>query len=119
MHPGVTFDFYSFAFPLTVKGKWGVKQQTHGEDEITLQQPFIQADIKLNDLFAFSIISEFEFNDDKSETWVGGELKTNIGDHSELKIFAGKEKGGKVCRNGVCKYQTPFEGIRLELSTNF
>jgi len=119
MTPGATVDFYNFMLPLTVKAKWGVKKQKQGEDDITLQQPFLQADVKLNSWLAFSIISEFEFNDDVSDTWLGAELKTNISEHSELKLFAGKEKGGKVCRNGVCKYQTPFEGVRIELSTNF
>jgi len=119
MHPAVTFDFYTLPLPLTVKTKWGVKDIIHGENEATMQQPYLQADLKLKENLSVSVISELEFNDDTSSSWTGGEIKTGIGDHSELKIFAGKEKGGKVCRNGVCKYQTPFEGIRLELSTNF
>ena len=91
MTPGATVDFYNFMLPLTVKAKWGVKKQKQGEDDITLQQPFLQADVKLNSWLAFSIISEFEFNDDVSDTWLGAELKTNISEHSELKLFAGEK----------------------------
>jgi len=119
IHPVLTFDFYTLPMPLTIKTKWGIKDFTHGEDKATLQQPYIQADLKLNENLSVSVISELEFNEDDSNSWVGGEIKTAIGEHSELKLFAGKEKGGKVCRNGVCKYQTPFEGVRVELSTNF
>jgi len=36
-----------------------------------------------------------------------------------MRLFVGKEKGGKVCRNGICKYRNQFEGLRLELITAF
>jgi hypothetical protein len=69
------------------------------------------------------VIGEYEFEEwedfGKKSMWIGSELKTSLSHNTELKLFAGKEKGGKVCRNGVCKYQSPFEGLRVELSTSF
>lgn len=123
IHPAVTVDFYTLAFPVTVKGKWGFKDTRHADIEHSVQQPYLQCDMKFTDKWSFSLISEYEFEGwehfGENSVWMGGELKTSVADNSELKIFAGKEKGGKICRNGVCKYQTAFDGIRVELSTNF
>lgn len=54
-----------------------------------------------------------------SRYWANAELKINLYDHSDLLLFAGREAGGKVCRNGMCRYVAPFSGLRVELSTRF
>lgn len=123
IHPTITFDFYSLSMPLTIKTKWGVKDLKHGGDEINKHEPYLQFDVKLNEATSISVIGEYEFEEwedfGKKSMWIGSELKTSLSHNTELKLFAGKEKGGKVCRNGVCKYQSPFEGLRVELSTSF
>ncbi len=55
----------------------------------------------------------------KNPLWLGAEISAEIFDDSLVRLFVGKEKGGKVCRNGVCKYRSQFDGVRLELSTSF
>lgn len=47
------------------------------------------------------------------------EIKYPLFSHTDLTLFGGKEAGGKVCRNGICRYVAPFEGLRAELSTRF
>ncbi|MCD8479340.1 MAG: hypothetical protein LRZ88_03300 [Candidatus Cloacimonetes bacterium] len=47
------------------------------------------------------------------------EAKYPLFSHSEILIFAGKEAGGKVCRNGVCRFVAPFEGVKAEFTTRF
>ncbi len=47
------------------------------------------------------------------------ELKYPVFEHSDLTFFAGKDAGGKICRNGICRYVAPFQGLKLELSTRF
>lgn len=51
--------------------------------------------------------------------WANAEARIALFDHSDLLIFAGREAGGKVCRNGMCRYVAPFSGLRVELSTRF
>lgn len=122
-HPTITLDFYQLAMPLTIKTKWKFVNKSHEDNNHYLQEPYLQCDVKLHDKLAVSLIGEYEFegwdNFGKNSAWIGGELKTSISTHTELKLFAGKEKGGKVCRNGVCKYQSAFDGLRLELTTSF
>jgi hypothetical protein len=55
----------------------------------------------------------------ESNYWPAIELKYPIFNHSDLILFGGKEAGGKVCRNGVCRYVAPFEGLKVELNTRF
>ena len=54
-----------------------------------------------------------------SRYWANMEVKYPILEGSDIVLFAGKEPGGKVCRNGVCRYVAPFSGLRVELSTIF
>jgi hypothetical protein len=54
-----------------------------------------------------------------SRYWANMEAKYPILDNTDLVLFLGKEPGGKVCRNGVCRYVAPFSGLRLELNTRF
>ena len=82
----------------------------------------IQTDISF-DKYSFSLTVENqlgESNDgDDNEFWIGGEFAFNIFGNTGLRIFGGKEKGGKICRNGVCRYQSEFEGVRVEITTSF
>ncbi len=54
-----------------------------------------------------------------SRYWPAVEVKYPVASHSDLVLFAGKEAGGKICRNGVCRYVSAFQGIKAELSTRF
>jgi hypothetical protein len=55
----------------------------------------------------------------KAPYWANLELKYALFDHTDLTFFVGREAGGKVCRNGICRYVAPFQGLRLEASTRF
>ncbi|MCK9328889.1 MAG: DUF6029 family protein [Candidatus Cloacimonetes bacterium] len=121
--PTVYLDFYNFKIPTLTKLSWSYLSEEHFNIEKQKHTPYLQLDLKLNKKFAVSVFSEYEFTgkDDfgKNSAWIGTELVTSISDHSEIKLFLGKEKGGKVCRNGVCQFQAPFEGLRLSLNTRF
>jgi hypothetical protein len=45
----------------------------------------------------------------------GGELRIVFGGHGELRLFAGRQVGGRVCVSGSCRDVPPFEGVRLDL----
>lgn len=90
--------------------------------EIGHYEPRLQADLSLGKL-SLSLGAQSWWNDFssilKSHYWPSVELKYPILANSDLVLFAGKEAGGKVCRNGVCRYVAPFSGVRLELATRF
>ncbi len=85
-------------------------------------EPRLQADLSLGKL-SLSLGAQSWWNDfsslPDSHYWPGLEIKYPVLAGTDLVLFAGKEAGGKVCRNGVCRYVAPFSGVRLELATRF
>ena len=51
--------------------------------------------------------------------WPGAELRVNLHDASFIRVFAGRQMGGRVCVNGSCRTLPDFEGVRTELSLSF
>ncbi|MBT4332083.1 MAG: hypothetical protein HOD64_02300 [Candidatus Cloacimonetes bacterium] len=123
--PILTFDFLVKNNPILIKAEYQYKE----EDKVTGSQshfePRFQTDVSIGN-YSLSVAvenqigeSEAEEDGDDGEFWIGGELATTIFNNTDLRLFYGKEKGGVVCRNGVCKNQAEFEGIRLTLITTF
>lgn len=120
--PTLCLDFIAGDHPVAIKTEFQYKEKKHANVSEYHYEPLLQVDLGFKN-WSFSVLSEYAFknSDDfgKNSAWVGGELKTNISKSTEMKLFGGREKGGKVCRNGVCRYQSPFDGVRLELTTRF
>ncbi len=51
--------------------------------------------------------------------WPGVQVKVNFVNSSFIRIFAGRQVGGRVCVNGSCRTVPDFEGIRSELVLSF
>lgn len=51
--------------------------------------------------------------------WPGAEVRFNIMDASFVRIFAGRQMGGRVCVNGSCRTLPDFEGVRAEVALSF
>jgi hypothetical protein len=51
--------------------------------------------------------------------WPGVQAQINFFNASFLRIFAGRQVGGRVCVNGSCRTLPDFEGIRTELVFQF
>ncbi|MCK9333203.1 MAG: hypothetical protein M0Q19_08505, partial [Candidatus Cloacimonetes bacterium] len=111
-----------FGFPVYLKGDFKVVEKRRFSNKSRHYEPQVQADIAIKKL-SVSLGLQSWWNDFdsimKSTYNPNIELKYPLFSHSDLVVFAGKEQGGKVCRNGVCKFVAPFEGIRAELSTRF
>lgn len=120
--PKVSFDMPFLNNPLHLKAEYGHESQQHAGVKKYHYEPLLQADYTIGK-YSVSVIAEHEFKTTedllKEDFWIGAELSAQIFEHTSLTLFGGKEKGGKVCRNGSCKYQAPFEGVRLSLQTNF
>lgn len=117
-----------FRRPVTLSGEFKLVDKDHyiaslGDYELENHyEPKLQADITLPK-FSLSIGAQSWWKDlgalMDSRYWVSAEAKIPILGHSDLLLFAGKEAGGKVCRNGMCRYMAPFSGVRAEISTRF
>ncbi len=121
-YPAFSADISPFGFPLSMQAEFKTVEKTIIENDFQHYEPLVQADFKVEKLGVslglqswwadFSTIMESKYNPNI-------ELRYPVFEHSDLILFAGKEQGGKVCRNGVCRYVAPFEGIRAELTTRF
>jgi hypothetical protein len=60
-------------------------------------------------------INEFNGHD----MWTTLELAWMFGYNHDLKLKIGDERGGIVCSGGVCHYEPPFSGVRLEFNSRF
>jgi hypothetical protein len=60
--------------------------------------------------------NKFELENRKN--WLVFEMGYRIGTNNTLIINYGRERGGTVCSNGICRQVLPFDGFRLSLTTN-
>ena len=120
--PAVILDFNIFSLPTHLRTEFGYKEKVVDQYSSDLYNPLLQVDLFFSK-FSLSMISEIEFTDfaqiEDSQSWLGLEVSSTIFSHTDLKVFLGEEKGGKVCRSGVCYFTTPFKGLRLDLTTRF
>ncbi len=52
---------------------------------------------------------------DYQTSWPMFETVWNINERNVLRIRIGAEKGGYTCSGGVCRYEAPFSGLKLQL----
>ncbi len=120
--PAMTFDFNIAGNPAHIRTEYEYIEKQSQQTISYHYEPLLQTDYHFRQ-FGISIISETEIKEiseiSKSSYWVNGEFRTTLFENTDLLFFAGKQKGGKVCRNGSCKYVSAFNGIRLSLSTRF
>lgn len=123
--PKLSVDFMLADMPALLKAEYKMEKHgeyTHEEIETLKHEPSLQADLGIKE-YAVSVLASYHFWDDgeidANTPKIGVEVVAPIWSHTELKVFVGSEKGGLVCRNGVCNYQAPFDGARIDLITRF
>lgn len=52
---------------------------------------------------------------DYAKSWPMFETVWNINERNVLRVRVGAEKGGYTCSGGVCRYEAPFNGAKLQL----
>jgi len=123
--PVLTFDFMIKDNPVLLKAEYQYKKHSKLTGDQSHFEPRIQTDVSIgNYSLSFSAENQLGESDmledgDDGEFWIGAEFATNLFGNTDMRIFYGKEKGGIVCRNGVCKNQAEFDGLRLTLITTF
>jgi hypothetical protein len=53
------------------------------------------------------------------KTWPMAELSLDLSNKHNLRIRVGGEKGGLVCSGGVCRFEEPFKGVKVVLTSIF
>ena len=71
--------------------------------------------------YTFAI--RYEFTDNKFEVskrkdWFLTEIGYRISGTNLVTASYGRERGGQICTNGICRYIQPFKGFRLTLQTS-
>jgi hypothetical protein len=70
----------------------------------------------------FSWGATFEWTDEEGlprDNWAWFSWMIRLGAAGQLTLSGGTIRGGMVCSGGICKFEDPFEGGRLEFLTNF
>lgn len=55
----------------------------------------------------------------KPHLWPGAEVRVNFLGTSFVRLFVGRQVGGRICVNGSCRDLPDFEGVRGELNLSF
>ncbi|MBS3742175.1 MAG: hypothetical protein KGY74_08655 [Candidatus Cloacimonetes bacterium] len=120
--PIASIDFLMGEHPILIKAEYEIKDKDFAGEKSTNYIPMLQIEIGIKD-YSFSIFASTRYKKDEkivdSSPRIGMELFAPIWSHTNVKFFLGEEKGGKICRNGVCNYQAPFSGARLTVTTRF
>jgi hypothetical protein len=121
-YPALGADIRNIGMPLYLQAEFKTVEKQHGATTSSHYEPLLQADFRIRKLGVslglqswwadFDTILQSKYNPNI-------ELKYPVFEHSDLILFAGKEQGGKVCRNGMCRFVAPFEGLRAEFTTRF
>jgi len=120
--PAVSFDFNIAGNAAHVRAEYEYIEKQFQQLTTYHYEPLLQTDYHYKQ-YGISIITETQTEKvselSSARYWINCEFRTTIFENTDLLFFAGKQKGGKVCRNGSCKYVSPFNGIKLSLSTRF
>lgn len=117
--------------PLEVQKSWSENFSSKFISESQWVYEYPQTEKFFNQLFAVSLnfyskISlgfRYELTTNKFETggrknWLLLEGGYRFGTNHTLILSYGKERGGTVCSNGICRQVLPFDGFRLLLTSN-
>ncbi len=52
-------------------------------------------------------------------SWPMAELSLDLTTRHNLRLRVGAEKGGLVCSGGVCRFEEPFKGVKMVLTSTF
>ncbi|MDD2597504.1 MAG: DUF6029 family protein [Candidatus Cloacimonetes bacterium] len=121
-YPALTAAFEIADLPLTLKGEFKTVEKQSLAKESSYYEPKLQADFSVEKLsLSLGLSAHLEdFSSLMESRYMPNiEAKYPLFSHSDILIFAGKEAGGKVCRNGVCRFVAPFEGVKAEFTTRF
>jgi hypothetical protein len=120
--PAVSFSMPLGNYAFTTKAEYEYIEKVNHDIKDWYYRPLLQVDLGMGGIsVSTSAESHWQNAGDVmgGRYWANCEVKYALFSHTDVTVFAGREAGGKVCRNGVCRYVAPFQGIKLEASTRF
>lgn len=121
-YPAISAGITAWGNPLKLLAEFKTVEKQSFSNEYSHYEPKLQADFSVQKLgLSLGLSSHWDdFSSISQSRYMPNiEAKYPLFSHSEILIFAGKEAGGKVCRNGVCRFVAPFEGVKAEFTTRF
>jgi len=120
--PALQTNFTWLKIPVQIQAEYKKVSKQRQEVESEHFEPKLQTDFTFKKL-SLSLCAQSNWEEISeifdSRYWASAQIKFPLFEHSDIILFGGKEAGGKVCRNGICRYVAPFEGLRVELNTRF
>ena len=120
--PALQTNFTGLKIPVQIQAEYKKVSKQRQDAESEHFEPKLQTDFTLKKL-SLSLCAQSNWEEISeifdSRYWASAQIKFPLFEHSDIILFGGKEAGGKVCRNGICRYVAPFEGLRVELNTRF
>jgi len=120
--PALQTNFTGLKIPVQIQAEYKKVSKQRQDAESEHFEPKLQTNFTLKKL-SLSLCAQSNWEDISeifdSPYWASAQIKLPLFEHSDIILFGGKEAGGKVCRNGVCRYVAPFEGLCVELNTRF
>jgi len=116
----VSMPFMDYSF--TSKFEYEYIEKANHDETQWHYEPMLQADLGMGKLsVSLAAESQWKYMEDvtKGRYWANCEVKYALFNHTDVTLFAGRQAGGKVCRNGTCRYVAPFQGVKLEAVTRF
>jgi len=121
-YPGFNLQFPGKKNPFTLSGEFKVVEKQVYDVETSHYEPKIQFDTSFNKLSCSLALQSWwkDFSHlTQSRYMPSVQVKYPLFSETDILLLVGKEAGGKVCRNGICRYVAPFSGIKLEMTTRF
>ena len=89
------------------------------EDNQNYRESTISLSYTHESLLTFTIIGETRTikKIDEKTRWLLFEVSGVIGNNHNIVIRYGSEKGGLTCSGGICRYEEPFNGLKVSLIT--
>ncbi len=115
-----------FEIQYVLNHDWSVKTTT--ESQWIYKFPFVDAyynhyfSISLTKSPSISVGFRYEFTTSKYEpenrkNWSAIEAGYKFGDNHIVTVAYGRERGGQICSNGICRQVNPFDGFRLSITS--
>ncbi len=108
----------NYSFKTNIETQWVTKFPINKE----YRNNFITLQITKSLVYNFGVRYEIttssnEPNNEKN--WLVFESSIRIGKNNTLLVSYGKERGGQICSNGICRTQLPFSGARIALTSAY
>lgn len=120
----VTSGQYTLGDGWVLKGEfeqqWVREEKNTGVPEF--QNHLVALGVSLSPTYTVTVRCEWSSDEgtaDGNKSWFAVDAGYKLGDHHNLTLTVGADRGGQVCANGVCRVVNPFHGVRASILSYF